>query len=102
MKLADALKSHLGALETTSPEFASLLLVAFRSYAMALVIFKGRNALRRDLSGELEATAITLYNRRNYTLADEYIQHTFLTKNSSELEDATLPRANSNPTRGMG
>jgi hypothetical protein len=30
-------------------------------------------ALRQDLSGELEAAAITLYNRRNYMPADKYI-----------------------------
>jgi tetratricopeptide (TPR) repeat protein len=74
LKLADALKLHLSTLDKASPEFASLLLVAFRSYALAGDIERAR-ALRSDLSGELEATAITLYNRRNYTLADKYIQH---------------------------
>jgi tetratricopeptide (TPR) repeat protein len=55
-----------------SPEYASLLQVAFRSYALAGEIEKA-TALRRDLSGELEATAMTLYNRRDYPLADRYI-----------------------------
>jgi tetratricopeptide (TPR) repeat protein len=55
-----------------SPEYVSLLQVAFRSYAIAGEIEKA-TALRRDLSGELEATAITLYNRRDYPLADQYI-----------------------------
>jgi tetratricopeptide (TPR) repeat protein len=74
MKLADAVKARLDTSDKTSLEFASLLLVAFRSYGLAGDLAKART-LRRDLSGELEATAITLYNRRNYSLADEYIQH---------------------------
>ena len=72
--LAGAVKSHIDELDKASPEFASLLPVAFRSYALAGDLEQA-TALRRDLSGELEATAITLYNRRNYSLADEYIQH---------------------------
>jgi tetratricopeptide (TPR) repeat protein len=74
LRLAEATKAHLDAADRTSLEFASLLLVAFRSYGLAGNLAKARG-LRRDLSGELEATAITLYNRRNYSLADEYIQH---------------------------
>ena len=58
--------------ERASPEYASLLQVAFRSYALAGEIEKAK-ALRRDLSGELEATAITLYNRRDYPLANQYV-----------------------------
>jgi tetratricopeptide (TPR) repeat protein len=74
MKLANSLKAYLEGLDKASPEFASLLPVAFRSYAMAGDLDQA-NALRRDLSGELESTAITLYHRRNYELADTYIQH---------------------------
>src|ERR1035437_4181328 len=74
MKLADALKVHLNTLGETAPEFPGLLLVAFRAYALAGDLARAR-ATRSDLSGELEATAVTLYNRRNYSLADEYIQH---------------------------
>jgi Flp pilus assembly protein TadD len=73
-KLGDAVKAHLETLDKTSWEFADLLLVAFRSYALAGNI-GGAREMRADLSGELEATAITLYNRRNYDLADKYIQH---------------------------
>jgi len=72
--LAKALKVRLDGIDKTSPEFASLLLVAFRSYALAGQLEKA-TALRHDLSGELEATAITLYNRRDYQLADQYISH---------------------------
>jgi tetratricopeptide (TPR) repeat protein len=72
--LAEALKARLASLDKTSPEFASLLPVAFRSYALAGELEKA-TALRNDLSGELEATAITLYNRRDYQLADQYITH---------------------------
>jgi tetratricopeptide (TPR) repeat protein len=72
INLAEALKARLGELDKTSPEYVSLVQVAFRSYALAGDIAKA-TALRRDLSGELEATAITLYNRRDYQLADQYI-----------------------------
>lgn len=75
--LAEALRARLDRVaedspEKASPEYASLLQVAFRSYALAGEIEKA-TALRRDLSGELEATAITLYNRRDYPLADQYV-----------------------------
>lgn len=69
--LAEALLARLDRLAKSSAEYASLLQVAFRSYALAGEIDKA-TALRRDLSGELEATAITLYNRRDYPLADQY------------------------------
>ncbi len=72
-KLAGVLKQHLATLDIGSIQFASLLPVTFRCYAMSGNLDQAR-ALRRDLSGELEATAITLYNRRNYELANEYIQ----------------------------
>ena len=70
--LAEALRARLDRVAKESPEYASLLQVAFRSYALAGEIEKA-TALRRDLSGELEATAMTLYNRRDYPLADRYI-----------------------------
>ena len=75
--LAEALRARLDRMAKdspakASPEYASLLQVAFRSYALAGEIEKA-TALRRDLSGELEATAITLYNRRDYPLADRYV-----------------------------
>ena len=72
--LAEAVKLRLEGMDRTSPEFASMLAVAFRSYALAGELEKA-TALRRDLSGELEATAITLYNRRDYQLADQYVSH---------------------------
>jgi tetratricopeptide (TPR) repeat protein len=74
MRLANALKQHLDTLDKASLEFVSLLTVAFRAYALAGELEQAQQ-LRRDLSGELEATAITLYDRRNYELADKYIQH---------------------------
>jgi tetratricopeptide (TPR) repeat protein len=72
--LAEALKVRLDGMDKTSAEFASLLPVTFRSYALAGELGKA-TALRRDLSGELAATAITLYNRRDYDLADQYISY---------------------------
>lgn len=71
-QLAGTLKKHLASIKMDSPEYAELLPVTFRLFALAGDLATA-NALRRDLSGELEATAITLYNRRNYSLADEYI-----------------------------
>ncbi len=72
LDLAEALRIRLEGMDKASPEFVSLLPVVFRSYALAGELHKA-TAMRRDLSGELEATAITLYNRRNYQLADQYI-----------------------------
>lgn len=74
LDLAEALRVRLDGMDKTSPEFASLLPVIFRSYALGGELGKA-TALRRDLSGELEATAITLYNRRDYQLADKYISY---------------------------
>ena len=70
--LAEAVRTRLDRVDNASPEYAKLLQVAFRSYALAGELQKA-TALRRDLSGELEATAIILYNRRDYPLADQYI-----------------------------
>ena len=75
--LAEAVRARLDRLAEDSPErasreYVSLLQVAFRSYAMAGEIGKA-TALRSDLAGELESTAITLYNRRDYPLADQYV-----------------------------
>jgi tetratricopeptide (TPR) repeat protein len=74
LDLAEALRHHLEGMEKTSPELAALIPVTFRSYALAGELEKA-TAVRRDLSGELEATAITLYNRRDYQLADKYISY---------------------------
>src|SRR5690348_7493290 len=73
-QLASALKKSLSLLQRDSLEYVELLPVTFRMFALAGDL-QTATALRRDLSGELEATAITLYNRRNYILADKYITH---------------------------
>jgi tetratricopeptide (TPR) repeat protein len=73
-QIAATLKKHLASVDKASAEFAALLPVTFRLFALA-GDFATAIALRRDLSGELEATAIMLYNRRNYSLADQYIKH---------------------------
>jgi tetratricopeptide (TPR) repeat protein len=70
--LAEALRARLDGMDKASAEFATLLPATFRSYALAGELEKA-TALRSDLSGELAATAITLYNRRDYQLADRYI-----------------------------
>jgi tetratricopeptide (TPR) repeat protein len=72
--LAEALSASLDDMDKTSAEFVSILQATFRSYALAGELGKA-TALRRDLSGELAATAITLYNRRDYQLADQYISY---------------------------
>ena len=72
--LADSLREHLTTADKLSPEYARLLPVVFRLYALAGNL-AAATSLRRDLLGELTAAAIILYNRRNYALADAYIDH---------------------------
>lgn len=72
LRVATATEEHLKKIEIDTPVFTSLLLTAFRSYAMGGQIGKAR-LIRSDLVGELESAAITLYNRRSYDLADEYV-----------------------------
>lgn len=74
LKLAHILRDHLGSLEKDSSEYVDILPVTYRMFAMAGDL-ESATTLRSDLLGELEATAITLYNRRNYDLADKYIGH---------------------------
>jgi tetratricopeptide (TPR) repeat protein len=73
-QLANILRGRLTSIEKTSPEFAELLPVTFRLFALADDL-SAAIALRKDLSGEIESAAIILYNRRNYSLADKYISH---------------------------
>ena len=98
--LAEALRIYLDGMDKASSEFVSLLPVIFRSYALAGELDKA-TAMRRDLSGELEATAITLYNRRNYLLADQYITFV-LDADPGNFEDAPLSWQNPNPAGGVG
>ena len=71
LRLAGALRSHLEGMDKTSPGFAALLPVTFRAFALAGDL-ETATLLRRDLTGELSSAAITLYNRRDYELADKY------------------------------
>lgn len=73
-KLAHVLRDHLKSLEKDSTEYVDFLPVTYRLFAMSGDLASA-TALRSDLLGELEATAIVLYNRRNYILADKYIGH---------------------------
>lgn len=73
-ELATVLTAELSNLKVGSPEHAELLPVTFRTLALTGDLASA-TALRRDLSGELADAAITLYNRRNFTLADQYISH---------------------------
>lgn len=74
MPLAEAVWGYTKNLETASVEFSTLLPATFRLFALA-----GRLDLalriREDLLGELREAAILHYDRRDYALADEYIQH---------------------------
>jgi len=72
IRLAEVLKSRLTWLSMDNPEYAELLPVIFRLYAMGDKLNEAMR-LRSDLMGELQAAAINLYNRRNYELADSYI-----------------------------
>jgi tetratricopeptide (TPR) repeat protein len=72
IRLAEALKMRLAWLSMDNPEYAELLPVIFRLFAMGGKLGEATR-LRADLMGELQAAAINLYNRRNYELADSYI-----------------------------
>ena len=72
LQLATALRERIYSVDKISTEYVELLPVAYRLFAVAGDI-TAASALRQDLSGELESAAITLYNRRNYVLADKYI-----------------------------
>lgn len=67
------LKKRLFTLQVETSEYAELLPVIFRLYAMGGLLSRATE-LRSDLMGELQAAAINLYNRRNYDLADSYIE----------------------------
>lgn len=73
-QLAKTLKVHLASLTPESLECAETLPVAFRLFALSGDL-AAAIGLRKDLSGELEAAAINLYNRRNYEQADKYVTH---------------------------
>jgi len=73
-KLAYVLRESLGSMQKDSFEYVDLLPVTYRLFALAGDL-GAATALRSDLLGELEATAIILYNRRDYVLADKYIEH---------------------------
>lgn len=64
--------AYILSLDKKTPEFALLLPVTYRLYALSGDLATAM-ALRRDLSGKLESVAIVLYNRRDYVLAEQYI-----------------------------
>lgn len=74
LALANAIWAHARKCPTESPEFVDLLPVAVRLFALAGEFDKARN-IRADLIGELLDAAIAHYNRRNYPLAQTYIEH---------------------------
>lgn len=70
-KLAESLWGELQNLDIESVQFASLLPVVFRLFALAGELPKALQ-LRRDLIGTLSDAAMTLYRRRDYKLAKAY------------------------------
>ena len=72
--LAETVWQYTEKLDTSSVEFSRLLPTAFRLFTLAGRIERALQ-IRVDLMGELTQAAILHYDRRDYTLADQYIQH---------------------------
>ena len=72
--LAESVWAYTQKLDTSSVEFSRLLPTAFRLFTLAGDLDRALR-IRVDLLGELTQAAILHYDRRDYQLADEYIQH---------------------------
>ena len=73
-RLGRAVWQYATNLDKTSVEFNVLLPATVRLYALAGQLDEALK-LRSDLLGELAQAAITHYDRRNYELADQFLQH---------------------------
>lgn len=71
-QIVAVVESHLRSLRTDSAAFVALLPAVCRLYALAGDFDKAQQ-IRRGLAGELSQAAITHYNRRRYSLAEEFI-----------------------------
>lgn len=71
-RVAEVVHAHFRELSTESISFVLLLPVVVRLYGLSGNIDRARN-IRRDLVGELSQAAITHYNRRQYDLAEAFI-----------------------------
>ncbi len=72
-RLAEAVWDYAKTLARNSAQFCELLPVAVRLFALAGDQEKALE-IRRDLLGELGEAAIDHYNRRNYELAEKFIE----------------------------
>lgn len=72
--LADAIWEHTQSHEIGTAEFGELLPVVVRLYGLAGQ-FEKAIGIRSDLLGELFDAAISHYHRRNYDLAETYLQY---------------------------
>lgn len=70
--LAEAVWDHARTFATESVQFCELLPISVRLFALAGDIQKAKG-IRQDLLGELGEAAIDHYNRRNYDLAEQFI-----------------------------
>ena len=70
---AIAVHEYLNGLPTDYHEYVALLPTVFRLYALSDNLQEAQK-VRRDLTGELAQAAITHYNRRQYQLAESFIQ----------------------------
>ncbi|MYD87519.1 MAG: TIR domain-containing protein [Acidobacteria bacterium] len=68
-----ALEEHLATIPTSSATFVGLLPVAVRLFALSGDMARAYR-IRGDLVGELSQAAITHYNRRQYALAEAFIE----------------------------
>lgn len=72
--VAGAVHGYLSSLSMESETFVVLLTAVYRLYVLAGMLEEA-HSIRRDLKGELASAAITHYNRRNYNLAETFIEH---------------------------
>ena len=70
--LAEAVWEYARSFPTDSVQFCDLLPICVRLYALSGDMDRAK-AIRRDLLGELAEAAIDHYNRRNYDLAEQFI-----------------------------
>jgi tetratricopeptide (TPR) repeat protein len=71
-KLAEAVWDYAKTFSTNSAEFSELLPVSVRLFALAGDAERAQK-IRADLFGELGEAAVDHYNRRNYELAEQFI-----------------------------
>ena len=76
-RAAAVLHEHLREIPTEAPEFIRLLPTVYRLYLLSGDLNTALG-IRRDLMGELAQAAITHYNRRQFALAERFIEEVLI------------------------